>query len=184
MVNATVSSFVVLAKVRADFGLLICDCRIRVLKRHFGGVKDRVACHQALTAFVDDRGVSGLWILHLVGMHRSCVGLYLHCVMPGTAAFNIVVSDDGFSAAWAASKPQGVNPLNGIRRILVQVEAAGQPNRIGRYESSASRIVVSSAVVVQPCLSDLRRSRRSREPQSLTRQSSPASHLLRHRIFS
>jgi len=45
--------------------------------------------------------------------------------MPGTATFNIVVSDDGFSAAWAASKPQRVNPLNGIRRILVQVEAAG-----------------------------------------------------------
>lgn len=40
--------------------------------------------------------------------------------------------------------------MNGIRRILVQVEAAGQPNRIGRYESSAVRIVVSPAVVVQP----------------------------------
>lgn len=49
-------------------------------------------------------------------------------------------------------EPKWINKLDRVRYVLVDIDPAGQPDGVFRYESPATRIIVSVAVIPQPRL--------------------------------
>lgn len=49
-------------------------------------------------------------------------------------------------------KTKRINPQRRVRRVLIDVDPARQPDRVFTYESTTVRIVVAMPVIVQPRL--------------------------------
>lgn len=67
------------------------------------------------------------------------------CVLPLKDA-------SGPAVGSVARQPKRVNPLNRIRRVLLEIYSAEQSNRVFGYEPPTARIVITMPAVVQPRL--------------------------------